>query len=170
MFLTILSSRGFGVGFSTGLGGPFDANNNGYFASWAALILSVIYLAYAWALLGRSNYYLTHFHHALLLLLFASLVVMAVSANFCELWKAEFYHRDKDAEICPHLPAFSRQHGRRGVQEASGVGCGRRRHFHVSLPAADGPQPLCLQRCTGSVGDRGAVEDNLRTHIFLFWD
>jgi len=73
----------FGVGFATGAGGIFDRSSNGYFASWVALILSVLYLGFAYGRISSTNYYVYTFSHTLIFILFISLVEMGTSADVC---------------------------------------------------------------------------------------
>ncbi len=81
---TPAKTRAFGVGFTTGPGGPFYEVNSGWWNVWLALVLSVVYFVYAYKRVAPGNMFVNTFSHTLFIIFFASIVEMGVSANLCQ--------------------------------------------------------------------------------------
>lgn len=63
------------AGLNTSVDGPYFFVGNGYFATWLALFGALLYGAHAYVI-GHSNIHTRVFHHTLVFLLAAAVIVM----------------------------------------------------------------------------------------------
>jgi len=70
------------AGVATSAEGPFSATGNGYFSTWAALLMSVLYFGHAYVQKCGNAHTEVH-HHAITFIFAASIVELCVAIDVC---------------------------------------------------------------------------------------
>ena len=142
LFVAIWAST---AGAATSVQGPFAGTGNGYFATWLALLMSVLYFGHAYIRLFDNVHTKIH-HHAITFLLAASIVELVGrresrggDRHFIAATLAHaFFHSVPTLAVRLDRRLFRRRvHGPRGLCALC------RRHFHLFLPGANWHGSLC---------------------------